>query len=160
MCGKVLWVLRIITWAILIIFGLGKFWWWSEWMAELGSAATNLLPFLSVIPTVARWWIAAISEVVAWLFIISWCRLLVSKWAILALLIMVFAWTSQWISVPLIIVSAWALVALFVGPGSRKFCPWACPCKDEWGRCCSWTGACWCEKDGSCDMNQKWSTWK
>lgn len=162
-CGKVLWVIRILTWLAMLIFGVMKLWWWAEGMAWLWSAAPNLLPFLSFLPDIARGWIATIGEILAWLLLISGCGIFVRAGALLTLLIMIFAWNAGGLNPNLILVSLWALIALFCGWGCWKICgPW-CPCNKMWwctcsgGSCKGWscsTGMCDC-KDENCTCADK-----
>ncbi len=134
----------------MLAFGIMKVAGWSAWMAQYWAAATDLLPFLGFLSAVAWGWIATIGEIIAWLFLLSGCRILSKAWAILALVIMAFA-STQWIMPPWIVVVLWSLVVLTQWPWARKLCGKWCPCNK-----CSW-GSCACDKnDGSCGCDAWW----
>lgn len=153
LCNKVLGVLRI-------VFGLWMLWAWiskisasPEMIAGVGSAAHMLgLTFLS---TTAWFWIAVVGEILAWLFLVSGCCKLTKVWAILTLVIMVFALNMLGWTTPDTII-AWLFVVVAIallvwGRGSRCFCPFAC-CKGvaccEGGCCDSGMKSCACCKPG------------
>lgn len=135
---KVIWGIRIVTWLVMLVFGIMKVAGWSAAMAQYWVAATDLLPFLDFLSDTTWGWIATAGEIISWLFLLSWCWIMVKYWAILALLIMVFA-ATQGIMPPWIIVVIWSLVVLTKWWGARKLCGKWCPCNK------------WCNS-GTCDI--------
>ncbi len=158
-----MWVIRILTWLAMLYFWISKLWWWSEGMSQLWGAAPALLPFLWFLSNAVRWRIATIGEILAWILLISWCRILSRSGAILTILIMIFAWNAVWFNTNLILVTIWALAVLACGPWCWKICGKWCPCNKWW--CKDWAcsmGACvWCGcKDWSCGCDKsKSSCW-
>lgn len=141
LCNKILGAIRIIAGLWMLWAGLSKlFAVTPEMMAWVGGAGHLLgLTFLSVN---AWFWIAVVGEIIAWLFLVSWCCKLTKVGAVLTLIIMVFAlnmlgWTTGMTLIPWLFVLV-SLALLVYGPWARCFCGFPC-CK--YGATCA-SGSC------------------
>jgi uncharacterized membrane protein YphA (DoxX/SURF4 family) len=142
LCNKILGGVRIIFGLWMLWAGLSKlFAVTPEMMAWVWSAGHLLgLTFLSV----NSWfWIAVVGEIIAWLFLVSWCCKLTKVGAVLTLIIMVFAlnmlgWTTPDTLIPWLFVVV-SIALLVYGPWARCFCGFPC-CK--YGANCAGGSCC------------------
>jgi hypothetical protein len=156
LCNKILGGLRIIFGLWMLWAGLSKlFAVTPDMIAWVWSAGHLLgLTFLSV----SSWfWIAVVGEIIAWLFLVSWCCKLTKVGAVLTLIIMVFALNMLGWTTPDTLI-AWLFVVVSVallvyGQWARCFCGFPC-CK--WGKACTDGSCC---AGGSCgtDMMKEWA---
>lgn len=129
-------VIRILLGIAMIAFWVMKLGANAEMIEMVGSAwAAMWLDFLS---TTTWFWIAVVGEILAWILLLTWCKLCSKIWAVVALIIMVFAVNAVWFNLNAILVIIFALVVLVFGPGKRCFC--TCKACKKWG-CCG-TGTC------------------
>lgn len=114
---KVLWIIRVIAGLLLLKAGFGKFGADADKMEFIGSAASNLLPFLDVLPTSVWFWVAAIGQVLAGAALVLWYKTKLA--GILWALIMLFAWnhTGWGMDIELLTILIWSLIAAFLWGG-------------------------------------------
>lgn len=141
--SSVVWLVRILLGAAMIFFWASKFGMWPEGQAMIWWAAH--LVWLTFLSATTWFWIAVIGEVVAWVLLLFWWKTKI--WALLTLLIMVFAWNfTGWdLNINAIAVSLAAIIVLVWGPGK-----WACDkkccggCTPEGKDCCGSKTWPWC----------------
>lgn len=114
MYWKILWVIRVIAGALLLLAWLGKF---GGDMSQLGAAAPWLLWFLDFLPNSARGWVATIGEILAGAWLLLWYKTRLA--GLLWFIIMIFAWNAiGWSLDPkLLFILIWSAIAAFLWGG-------------------------------------------
>ena len=139
-CSKILGVFRI-------ALALGMLYFW---LKKLGATPENAafiwwaahLMWLTFLSVGVRFWIATIAELLAAILLFSGCKSCTKWWALLTIIVMIFALnTLWWITAQTMVMVSWIFlliaVALLVrGPGKWRFYSLCKSSQSSCGGCC------------------------